>query len=263
MPQIFISHSSRDRDFVVAQLKPALEASGFVAWCSSTDLKTAANWEQQIRAALARSDWFAVVLSPDAQRSEWVQAETHWALEHLTGRVIPIMARSCRPIDLHLRLGTLQFIDCRLDLDAAIRELSSLIEAARHGAHPQSQALTVADGSELTTLVEQSRRASLLLRVLRVHAPEYEERLVVNNFATIGRSPQAHLRVDDDCVSRRHARIDAVRIDGTICLTVMDLDSANGTFLNGELVQVPRRIAPGDVVAVGSCKLHVREIAQI
>lgn len=261
MTQIFISHSSRDRDFVVARLKPALEACGLEAWCSSTDLKIAANWEQQIRAALARADWFVVVLSPDAQRSEWVQAETHWAVEHLMGRVIPIMARSCRPVDLHLRLGTLQFVDFRADFGLAVRDLVALIQAAEHDHSRGCLGLTAADGSERTTLVAQSRHASLVVRVVRSHAAEYEERLHVHNSATIGRSPQAHLRVDDDCVSRRHARVDAVTVDGRVCLTVMDLDSANGTFLNGEPVQVPRRIAPGDIVAVGSCELHVREIA--
>lgn len=260
MTQIFISHSSRDRDFVVARLKPALEGCGLETWFSSTDLKIAANWEQQIRAALARADWFVVVLSPDSQRSEWVQAETHWALEHLIGRVIPIMARTCRPVDLHLRLGTLQFVDFRADFEAAAGDLLALIQGAEDQQSTGCLALTAADGSERTTLVTQSRHASLVVRVVRVHAAEYEARLHVHNSATIGRSPEAHLRVDDDCVSRRHARVDAVTFDGGVCLTVMDLGSVNGTFLNGELVQVPRRIAPGDIVAVGSCELHIREI---
>ncbi len=260
MTQIFISHSSHDRDLVVSRLKPALEASGFVAWCSSADLEVAANWEQQIRTALACSDWFVVVLSPDAQHSEWVQAETHWALEHLRGRVIPIMVRSCTPTDLHLRLGTLQFIDFRAGFEAALRELVALIQGREQGQCLPPASLAETDGSARTTLVGQSRHASLLVRVIRADAPAYEERLEVHNSATIGRAAQAHLRVDDDCVSRRHARIAVVVDDGRVGLTVMDLGSANGTFLNGDLVQIPRRIVPGDVVVVGDCELQVREI---
>jgi len=128
--RIFISHSTRGRDYVLSRLKPALESIGCASWCSSSDLKAAANWEQQIRAALAASDVFIVVMSPDAQRSEWVQAETPWAVEHMSGRIIPVLARSYRPIDLHLRLGTLQYLDFRTDFDTAFRDLRQLVQSS-------------------------------------------------------------------------------------------------------------------------------------
>ena len=87
MTRIFISHSSKDQDFVRAVLKPLFEGPETLAWCSSTDMPLAEDWQRQIRSALAQTDWFLVVLSPDAQASAWVQAETHWALEHLGGRI--------------------------------------------------------------------------------------------------------------------------------------------------------------------------------
>lgn len=258
---IFVSHSSRDQDFVVHRLKPALEAAGFVAWCSSTDLRAAANWELQIRAALSRSGWFVVVMSPDAARSEWVRAETHWAIENIPGRVVPILARDCRPIDLHLRLGTLQFIDFRGDFDAAMQQMLGVIGCDDEGTIGGASGPCGAwDGMEPTRIMTHSRSATLTISVARVAASTYEERLNVHNSATIGRAPQAHLRLDDDCVSRRHARLDVLTVEPSVTMTLMDLDSANGTYLNDDRIDGPRAIQSGDTIGIGGCKLHILEI---
>ena len=133
MTQVFISHSSRDAAFVLSHIKPVFDAAGVLTWCSATDVRAAADWERQIRTALSRTHWFVVVLSPDAQRSEWVQSETHWALEHLGGRIIPVMVRDCNPCEIHLRLGTLQYIDFRSDPAHAARRLLALVERSGAG----------------------------------------------------------------------------------------------------------------------------------
>jgi hypothetical protein len=238
-----------------------LDANGCASWCSSSDLKAAANWEQQIRAALAASDWFVVVMSPDAQDSEWVQAETHWAVEHMPGRIVPILARSCRPIDLHL--GTLQYVDFRACFDPAFRELLQVIPHSQLHGVGEEQLSESFDETENTRLIRRHSTAALLVHVVRVGAPAYDEELHIQSSATIGRSVKADLHVDDDCVSRRHARIDVVSADRRVGLTVTDLNSANGTFLNGQLVLAPQGIRQGDVVAVGSCELHVRRVGEI
>jgi pSer/pThr/pTyr-binding forkhead associated (FHA) protein len=63
---------------------------------------------------------------------------------------------------------------------------------------------------------------------------------------TIGREEGNLLRLNDERVSRFHAK---VQIDnGDIILT--DLESTNGTRVNGKAVQI-RRLRPGDRVAVG------------
>lgn len=64
----------------------------------------------------------------------------------------------------------------------------------------------------------------------------------------IGRSPASTLRYDSPYVSERHARIDLVG-EG-VCVT--DLGSANGTFVNGQLIPANQRVAlaPGDVVSI-------------
>jgi two-component system, cell cycle response regulator len=50
----------------------------------------------------------------------------------------------------------------------------------------------------------------------------------------LGRTPESEIRLDDDGVSRRHAKV--VRSDGQ--WIIMDLGSTNGTYHDGERVQV-------------------------
>jgi DNA-binding winged helix-turn-helix (wHTH) protein len=69
-----------------------------------------------------------------------------------------------------------------------------------------------------------------------------------------GRDPECALVVDATTVSRRHARITV--LSGTA--TIEDLESTNGTHVNGTRISVLTRLAPGDEVALGSEMLQVR-----
>lgn len=64
---------------------------------------------------------------------------------------------------------------------------------------------------------------------------------------TIGREGQG-LTVDDPSVSRSHA---VVRSTGE-SVTVEDLGSLNGTFVNGERIRATTTLAHGDVVTIGA-----------
>jgi pSer/pThr/pTyr-binding forkhead associated (FHA) protein len=67
---------------------------------------------------------------------------------------------------------------------------------------------------------------------------------------TIGREEGNALRLNDERVSRYHAKVQAE--EGDIILT--DLDSTNGTRVNGTAVQI-RRLRPGDQVSIGRTML--------
>jgi hypothetical protein len=70
---------------------------------------------------------------------------------------------------------------------------------------------------------------------------------------TIGRSGQNDVPLEgDEFASARHVRIEP-RTDG---IWVLDLGSTNGTFVNGERLEEPRRLDPGDVVRVGETDLR-------
>ena len=64
---------------------------------------------------------------------------------------------------------------------------------------------------------------------------------------TIGRSPASTLAIDDDQVSRAHARIRR-RAD---LIEIEDLGSRNGTWVNGERIDSKRRLVSGDEVSIG------------
>src|ERR1700756_4777363 len=63
---------------------------------------------------------------------------------------------------------------------------------------------------------------------------------------TIGREEGNHLRLNDERVSRFHAK---VQLDGSD-LILTDLESTNGTKVNGHTVQI-RRLRFGDRVSLG------------
>jgi len=68
---------------------------------------------------------------------------------------------------------------------------------------------------------------------------------------TIGRDPDATLRLDHPTVSRRHAEVRATA-GGAL---LRDLGSSNGTFVNGQLLAGAHTLAAGDVVQIGPFKL--------
>jgi predicted component of type VI protein secretion system len=77
---------------------------------------------------------------------------------------------------------------------------------------------------------------------------------------TIGREEGNALRLNDERVSRFHAKVQTE--DNDIILT--DLDSTNGTRVNGSAIQI-RRLRPGDQVSIGRSMLlygTMEEIAQ-
>lgn len=67
---------------------------------------------------------------------------------------------------------------------------------------------------------------------------------------TIGREEGNALRLNDERVSRYHAKVQSEEAD--VILT--DLDSTNGTRVNGAAVQI-RRLRPGDQISIGRSML--------
>ena len=85
-------------------------------------------------------------------------------------------------------------------------------------------------------------------------------RLAVRDELVIGRRVSGEGKLGDDPeLSRRHARI-ARNVDGE--LTIEDLGSANGTFVNGERVRGLRVLKVGDTVRMGSTILELTEVAR-
>lgn len=69
----------------------------------------------------------------------------------------------------------------------------------------------------------------------------------------VGRSPEADVQLDDEAVSWNHLEIER---RGEV-LIATDLDSSNGTVVNGEPLLRPRRLRDGDTLIVGGQRLEV------
>ena len=70
----------------------------------------------------------------------------------------------------------------------------------------------------------------------------------------IGRDPSMPLALEDDQVSRRHARV-YLQSGKPV---VEDLGSANGTYVNDQPTGAPRLLSPGDRIRVGLTVLELR-----
>ena len=73
----------------------------------------------------------------------------------------------------------------------------------------------------------------------------------------VGRDPEAAIHIEDDAVSWSHLEIE--NRGGVLMAT--DLDSRNGTALNGEPLDRPRRLRDGDTLIVGGHRLEVSDPA--
>jgi serine phosphatase RsbU (regulator of sigma subunit) len=91
----------------------------------------------------------------------------------------------------------------------------------------------------------------LRLRVVSPPPATPFEREVSGQEALLGRSEECHIVVPDRAVSRRHARI----FQQDDAWFVEDAGSRGGTRLNGQPVDGPTKISPGDEIGIGQTSL--------
>jgi pSer/pThr/pTyr-binding forkhead associated (FHA) protein len=78
---------------------------------------------------------------------------------------------------------------------------------------------------------------------------------ITDGRTVVGRDPAADLHIEDEAVSWNHLEVESR--GGVLMAT--DLDSRNGTTLNGEPLDRPRRLRNGDVLVVGGHRLEVSD----
>lgn len=130
------------------------------------------------------------------------------------------------------------------------RDIAGGADGADHAAAPPAP-VTAADEDALLTMRRSAPHR--MLHELVVEAPGHPARRAAIPAAglTIGRMPPCDLVLPAGDVSRQHCRL-AV-IEGAAMLT--DLNSTNGTRVDGERIIGSVRLAPGAVVLVGACRL--------
>ena len=122
--EVFISHSNQDRAFVT-RLVALLRKNRIPYWYSPKHIIGAAQWHDEIGKALARCDWFVVVLTPRSVNSRWVKKELLFALNSALydDRIVPILVRDCDFRHLSWTLDQIERIDFRASFDAGCHDL--------------------------------------------------------------------------------------------------------------------------------------------
>ena len=100
-------------------------------------------------------------------------------------------------------------------------------------------------------------RAGVAPRLIVVAAMGHEPGTTfdLNGGATMGRSDNAEIRVDDPFASSAHARI-FPRGD---FMYVEDMGSTNGTYLNGRQLRTTERLKVADVIRIGDSEYRYQE----
>ncbi|HEX5732327.1 MAG TPA: TIR domain-containing protein [Blastocatellia bacterium] len=104
---IFISHSSKDDDFV-KELREALESQAVGVWVDSRNLRGGAKLAREIEVAIEQARQFIAVISTNTINSPWVRKEIQKALEVERARkdegyrVVPLLLPGVEPSALGL-----------------------------------------------------------------------------------------------------------------------------------------------------------------
>jgi pSer/pThr/pTyr-binding forkhead associated (FHA) protein len=85
------------------------------------------------------------------------------------------------------------------------------------------------------------------LKLVVIEGPNEGREFELSGATTIGRDTSAGLVIDDPEASRRHS---SLSVEGDT-VTIEDLGSTNGTFLNGRRIFAAQRLKKGDKVRIG------------
>jgi len=90
---VFLSHNSKDKPWVI-DLKNALKSRGIKVWLDKDEIRPGDLFAEALEKGIKESKAVALVISPDAMNSGWVNAEYYRALSLATNKqlqLIPIL----------------------------------------------------------------------------------------------------------------------------------------------------------------------------
>ena len=131
--------------------------------------------------------------------------------------------------------------------------------AGRERQEPSQDSMILTPAAAAAAGLGRGQRTRRTVRLVVRRSPSLEDgaEFPLNSApVTVGRGGQNDLVLTgDEFASARHARIE-VRGDGA---WVLDLESTNGTFVNGTRVAGAQRLEAGDVLRVGETDLVLEE----
>jgi len=116
MTHIFISYSKQDIVFA-RHVRSQLQAAGFTIWMDETRLAPSERWWPMIERNIRSCSALLVIMSPQAQESDWVEREILLG-ERLKKPIFPVLLAG----EAWARLGNIQYEDLSADPKAALSD---------------------------------------------------------------------------------------------------------------------------------------------
>ena len=124
---IFLSHSSLDKDFVI-KLANALQSKDISVWYDKWEIKVGDSLSKKISEGITQSTWLAVVLSNKSVKSTWVEKELNAAMsKELADKkvvVLPILIEEC---SIPLFLQDKKYADFRTNFEFGLEDILDLV----------------------------------------------------------------------------------------------------------------------------------------
>ena len=242
---IFVSYCHKDKDFTYSLIEN-LSTNGYRVWYDN-GIHPGDNWLETIGGHLNNSKICIAVISEEAAKSHNCLSEINFALEQRITLVPVIISKFEKTPGLRLLINHTQYInayDFRLDQQTDTNAfyqkllLSSDFQACREAKlgnqpikllpmqrkkKPQQNSGAV---NQIVIIEETKRRDKAILIDLEtgIVCP-------ISEHTSVGRETYNDLCIPDKTISASHAELDLQK-DGTVKVT--DLESTNGTYLNGE-----------------------------
>jgi len=265
MTNIFIAHSPRDNQYLVA-LRDRLVRQGYTPWIDPAP-RPGGDWRFEIDEAIRNSHAVILILTPYASDSVFVTYE--WALALGLGkRVIPIIFK---PTQIHPRLRTIEtfdvtgFKDINQFWDFFSRELQRLIgsgylqgapaqpKTSMTNPRPRSATSRLNNEIDLSQSPPSNSRPNVMPQtpghwiVIR-RGPELHKMFKLEQSKiTLGRDDNNAIVIYDAEISRKHLQF----IWHNEQFYIEDLGSTNGTRINGKLIDEAIPLQSGQAIMLG------------
>lgn len=108
-------------------------------------------------------------------------------------------------------------------------------------------------GSHLGISVRRKRKVGNRVLFVRSESQQGQE-FEVSDVTVLGRSDETDVVLDDPYASEFHFRL----VSSENGMTLHDLGSTNGTYVNGRRVSAPTQLRHGDTIQVGKTVMEIR-----
>lgn len=273
---IFLSYARQDRATARAFAECLIE-EGFQVWWDAS-LHSGETFDEVIEQRLRDAKAVVVLWSPRSVASRWVRAEA--TLADRRNKLVPAIIEPCdRPIVFELT-HTADLADWHGDRSDPrwrifVEDLNRHVEpavGAQPAAAPQSAERSpsrqpLRPGSEEVIAADRFRREQPAPRqavaeahlpnevhVLEIDEGELPEQLIVieSSSLRIGRTAPADVVVSHRSISREHCIVGLANDE----LLVTDLNSTNGTYIDGERIKRAAILPVGSTLQLGEISLR-------